>query len=185
MSFIGKALRPLRAGDKKLAILDPAFDELPRLDVRSEAFENGGPMGPPYVDASGDFPPLHWSVVPEGTRSLALVVQDIDVPLPAPLVHAVAFGIAADASGLPARALPRAGSAQVPAPNLSLGRGFAGEAYGPPTPIPGHGPHRYVYQVFALDYVPAFDAAPNEHELLSAIRGHVLACGEVIGTHEA
>lgn len=184
MAFIGKALRPLRAGTKKLAILDPSFADAPRLEIGSVAFSDGGPMGSPFTGSEGVSPPLRWSGVPPGTKSIAIVVQDVDVPLPAPLVHALAYAIAPETFELPAAALPRA-DARESAASVTLGRGVAGEAYAPPTPIPGHGPHRYVFQVFALDFMPAFAAAPDEKQLVEAMRGHVTACGSVTGTHEA
>jgi phosphatidylethanolamine-binding protein (PEBP) family uncharacterized protein len=54
----------------------------------------------------------------------------------------------------------------------------------PPDPPPGHGAHRYVFQVFALDIVPRFEARPGRTELLNKIRGHVIAKGMLIGTYE-
>ena len=80
MAFIGKALRPLRAGTKKLAILEPAFADAPRLDVRSEAFSDGGPMASSFAGSEGVSPPLRWTGVPPSTKSIAIVVQDVDVP---------------------------------------------------------------------------------------------------------
>jgi hypothetical protein len=185
VSFIGKLIRPLRAGDKKLAIEDPAFAGTPGLAVSSDAFADGAPMPAPYVGADGVFPPLRWSGAPANTQSFALIVQDIDVPLPAPLVHAVAYGIAREAESLSAGAIPRAGSDEPVPSNLVIGRGVAGNAYAPPTPIPGHGPHHYVFQVFALDAPLDFVESPGESDLLKAMHGHVLACGAVTGTHEA
>jgi phosphatidylethanolamine-binding protein (PEBP) family uncharacterized protein len=54
----------------------------------------------------------------------------------------------------------------------------------PPDPPVGHGQHRYVFQVFALDTVPRFEARPGRAELLDKIKGHVIAKGLLIGTYE-
>ena len=53
-----------------------------------------------------------------------------------------------------------------------------------PSPPPGHGPHRYAFQVFALDGQPQFRVTPGRGALMRALAGHVLAFGQVIGTYE-
>ena len=57
-------------------------------------------------------------------------------------------------------------------------RGYAG-----PRPIPGHGPHRYRFQVFALDE-PIPDHVTTAKALLKQMAGHVLARGVLTGTYE-
>ena len=56
--------------------------------------------------------------------------------------------------------------------------------YLPPDPPPGRGPHRYAFQVFALDTVPRFESQPGRTQLLDKIKGHVIAKGLLIGTYE-
>ena len=186
MAFLGRFLSSFRAGDRKLAANDPAFASAQRLQVTSDAFADGAPMPPAYTGGKADFPPLKWSGVPPLTRSIALIVEDVDVPLPVPIAHAIAYGIDPSITSLPAQAIPRPGSG-LPAPLiLNLGRGIAGQNYAPPTPIPGHGPHHYVFSVFALDTIPRFESGPpQKSDLVAAMRGHVLALGSLIGTHEA
>ena len=53
-----------------------------------------------------------------------------------------------------------------------------------PSPPPGHGPHRYAFQVFALGVRPVFAYPPGRSKLLSVIRPHLLAQGRLIGTYE-
>jgi phosphatidylethanolamine-binding protein (PEBP) family uncharacterized protein len=55
--------------------------------------------------------------------------------------------------------------------------------YLPPDPPRGHGAHRYVFQVFALDRQPQFDSPPGRTALLDCIRDHVVAKGLLIGTY--
>jgi phosphatidylethanolamine-binding protein (PEBP) family uncharacterized protein len=57
-------------------------------------------------------------------------------------------------------------------------RGYAG-----PRPIPGHGPHRYRFLVFALD-VPVAESVTKAKALLTQMAGHVLARGVLTGTYE-
>jgi hypothetical protein len=54
----------------------------------------------------------------------------------------------------------------------------------PPDPPPGHGPHRYAFQCFALGQKPSFSRAPGRHELLEAILGQSIAAGCLVGTYE-
>ena len=54
----------------------------------------------------------------------------------------------------------------------------------PPDPPPGHGPHRYAFQVFALGPGAAFSATPGRDEVLGALRQRALASGCLIGTYE-
>ena len=122
-------------------------------------------------------PQLSWSGVPPQTRQIVLIIDDVDVPLPRPLLHTVAViepGVrTVDAGELKPGA---AGFRFVPG---SLGhRGYAG-----PRPIPGHGPHRYRFLIFALDE-PVAQSVTTAKTLLKQMAGHVLAHGLLTGTYE-
>jgi Raf kinase inhibitor-like YbhB/YbcL family protein len=174
MRAIGRALRSRRAGERWRVAEDPRFSSVPRtLALGSPAFADGGSL--PDGPAS---PPLSWSGVPERTAMLAIVVEDVDVPLPRPVAHAIAYAIDPQTRGLEGGGL---------APeHLSFGAGaFGTRRYVAPSPLPGHGPHRYVFTVLAIDYIPRFDQPPTRGRLLDAIAGHVLALGEITGTREA
>ena len=90
--FVGSALTRIRAGMQELAIQDPEL-EAPRiseLELRSPTFCDHGLLPARYTaDGSGLSPPLAWSKMPTGTRSVLLVVEDADSPTPKPLVHAI------------------------------------------------------------------------------------------------
>ena len=106
---------------------------------------------------------------------MALIIDDIDVPLPRPLMHTIAV-IEPDVDGVAEGAL-RLGSA---------GMRFIPGAFGPlgyagPRPIRGHGPHHYRFHVFALD-VSIPDHVTTARALLDRIAGHALACGVLTGT---
>jgi Raf kinase inhibitor-like YbhB/YbcL family protein len=173
MRFFGRRIRHWRAGSEFRVAEDVRFSAVPHtLELRSDAFENGGPL--PAAKAS---PPLSWAGVPPQTQRLVLVMEDVDVPLLRPLVHALAYDIAPSTTALEAGALD---GTQVP-----MGYNGAGRCgYVAPSPLPGHGPHRYCFTLLAVDFIPRFDQAPTKGRLLDAIAGHVTALGELIGTAE-
>jgi hypothetical protein len=147
------------------------------LQVSSSAFGHGSSI-PVQFTAEGDdiAPPLTWSPPPPGTKSVAILVEDPDAPNPdAPtrtFVHWIVTGIPAVVTTLDG-GLPD---------GASVGTNDAGERgwTGPNPPI---GRHRYFFRVFALD-IDLDSPGMTKPELLSAIKGHVLAQGELIGTYE-
>jgi phosphatidylethanolamine-binding protein (PEBP) family uncharacterized protein len=184
VTALGRALRGLRSGDARSVSNDPVLRHLPPFDLHSAAFRDGAPMRPPYIDASALQPPLSWGDLPTGTVELALIVEDIDVPLPRPRVHAVAYGIDPAARALEAGAIPRIGHPHEGDPTIRLGKGAGGQRFLPPTPIPGHGPHRYRFQAFALCAPLQFDRPPNRARFVRALRNTAIARAATTGTHE-
>ena len=53
-----------------------------------------------------------------------------------------------------------------------------------PSPVPGHGPHRYAFQLFAADAIPAFQHPPSRGQLIRALRPHLLAAARLIGVYQ-
>jgi len=159
------------------------------LEIRSSAFEPGEYIPSKYSCFGENLsPPLEWSGVPEGTRSLALVLDDPDSQ-PAGFVHWVIYKIPPTAVGLPegvpaGPALPD-GSLQGPNDFAEYGGGvFPGGAeikqVGYDGPCPGD-EHRYVFSLYALDVVPDLDAGVTMAGVLAAIDGHVLARAGLVG----
>jgi hypothetical protein len=150
------------------------------ITVTSSAFTDGGPM--PKSSAGkgvGDntSPPLRWDGLPADTRQVVLIIDDVDVPLPRPLLHTIAV-IEPPLDGVTAGSL-QPGTAGMRFIRADLGhRGYAG-----PRPIPGHGPHHYRFHVFAIDE-PIADGVTSTKALLAAMSGHVLARGVLTGTYE-
>ncbi len=111
------------------------------------------------------------------------MVEDADAPTPSPLVHAIVVDLAAADGGLAEDALSntRNDSGQV-----HLGRNsYLQAGWIPPDPPPGHGVHRYAFQVFALGAGgEPFDATPGRDAVLEAVRERGLASGCLIGTYE-
>jgi len=183
-SWLGHALVNVRAGASKLAIVQPELGaQLPAIDLMSPAFASDARLPPRFTaDGDGISPPLVWGPVPVGTARLALLVEDADAPALQPLVHAVVWGIAPDAGRLAEGAIGPDGAGS------SLGdvgrNSYLGEGWLPPDPPTGHGEHRYVFQLFALD-AGAGDPGetPGRTALVKAMAGHVLAAGLLIGTY--
>jgi Raf kinase inhibitor-like YbhB/YbcL family protein len=176
---IGRSLRQARPGLGALACHDPVFADVPEtIELTSSGFLNGETLPARFTaDGAGVSPPLQWRGAPEGTVSLALIVEDADSPTPEPLVHAIAWGLGPN-GGIAEGAL---GADDGP----MMGRNsYLRMRYLPPDPPPGHGPHRYVFQLFAVDHALEFWGAPGRAEMLRALCGHTLAIGTLTGTTE-
>ena len=132
---------------------------------------------------AGVSPPLVWGNVPEGTARLALLVEDPDAPAPAPLVHAILWGLPGEERRLAEGAIVADGAGG--ADGRDVGRhSFLGEGWLPPDPPTGHGEHRYAFQLFALDAEVADPGeTPRRSALIKAMSGHVLAAGLLIGCY--
>ena len=181
---VGHALRDQRAGLDKIAYNAAGLrGGMGMLDVKSLAFADHAPMPAHYTaDGSGVSPPLQWTGVPEGAASLVLIVEDADAPTPQPLVHAIAVDLPAGDGSLPEGALPSPGHEAEA--DLKAGRNsYLRTGWLPPDPPPGHGTHRYAFQLFALDGQPDFGATPGRESVLEALGAHALASGCLIGTY--
>ena len=118
-------------------------------------------------------PALAWSGTPDGTRSLALVVSDPDAP-GGTFFHWLAWGIDPAANGLDeGEAAPVEGT-----------NDFGSTGYGGPCPPRGHGPHRYVFRLCALDGELELEGGARAAEVDSAIRARWVAGAELVGTYE-
>ena len=125
-------------------------------------------------------PALRWEGLPPETQQVVLIIDDVDVPLPRPLLHTIAV-IDPTVDAVAAGSL-QPGAAGTRFIRADLGhRGCVG--YAGPRPIPGHGPHHYRFHVFAIDE-PISDGVTTAKALLAAMAGHVLARGVLTGTYE-
>jgi Raf kinase inhibitor-like YbhB/YbcL family protein len=158
-------------------------DGTAKITLTSPAFVDHAPIPPRYTaDGEGLSPEIDWNGVPPSATSLALIVEDADSPTPAPLVHAIAVDID------PKRLLLQEGELQETDHGkntaLSLGRNsYLRQAWLPPDPPPGHGIHRYAFQLFALADGEPFKDAPGRHEVIEALRKRAIASGCLIGTY--
>lgn len=182
--LLGRLFRPLRSGDRRMACNDPRLRPTPNtIQLTSPAFADGGSMPPRHAGRrAGDnlSPALAWSHLPPETKELVLVMQDPDAPLPMPVVHMIILGISPDTSGFAEGSMNfSAGS------TLHFGRGAFGRiGYAGPGPVRGHGPHRYVFQIFALNRKLNLTGQPDFKTLLNAMAGATLAQGRLTGIFE-
>jgi Raf kinase inhibitor-like YbhB/YbcL family protein len=183
--ILGHALREQRAGLDKLVFNRLGLRAgMAAIEVSSLAFADHAPIPPRYTaDGEGVSPPLQWSGVPEGADSLLLIVEDADAPTPQPLVHAIAVALPPQPGALAEGALDARDERDAAAPRIGR-NSYLRASWLPPDPPPGHGPHRYAFQVFALAAGAAFSDTPGRDEVFAALRERALASGCLIGTYE-
>jgi hypothetical protein len=141
------------------------------LELSSTAFAQGEPIPVKYsCDGDDISPPLTWGDPPEGTQTLALIMDDPDAP-GGTWDHWVVFNLSAEV-----RELPEAASVTATVGKNSWGR----NDYGGPCP-PG-GTHRYFFKLYALDTDLSLDENANKSQVLAAMEGHILAEVELMGT---
>jgi len=182
-AWLGQMLHHVRAGHARLVVVDPALAAQGEIDLSSPAFANGARLPERFTaDGDGVSPPLVWGDVPDGTHSLALIVEDPDAPALAPLVHAIVWGIPATERRLAEGAIVRDGDGG--ADGRDVGRNsFLSEGWLPPDPPTGHGSHDYVFQLFALSATPELSATPGRAAVVEAMAGKVLAAGILVGIY--
>jgi Raf kinase inhibitor-like YbhB/YbcL family protein len=181
---IGHALIHQRAGMENVVYnLLHRERQTARLELRSPAFAFNARIPPRFTaDGDGISPPLVWDQIPPEADSLALIVEDADAPTPHPLVHAIVVDLKAAAGELPEGAL---NSEHHRGTGLETGRNsFFKHGWLPPDPPPGHGEHRYVFQMFALRAGPLLSQFCGRGEFIDAVMQRAVAVGCVIGTYE-
>jgi Raf kinase inhibitor-like YbhB/YbcL family protein len=151
------------------------------LAITSTAFADGEAIPSRYTCQGEDVSPsLAWTGLPPGTKSLALLLVDPDVPDPAApkrtWVHWVLYNLPATATGL-AEAVTALPDGTLPGRNDWGRTGYGG-------PCPPIGRHRYFHKLYALDVVLPDLGEPTQAELERAMEGHVLAKAELVGTYE-
>jgi Raf kinase inhibitor-like YbhB/YbcL family protein len=146
---------------------------MPGFALTSSSFVEGGPIP---VDQSCDgqdrSPALHWAGAPEGTRYLALVVDDPDAQ---GFVHWVAYDIPGGATGDLAAGVDPAG------PPPQGVNDFGGTGYG--GPCPPSGTHRYQFTLYALSAPLGLTGAPSAADVRMAVKGALLGQTTLTGTY--
>jgi Raf kinase inhibitor-like YbhB/YbcL family protein len=161
---------------------DPAKNDTP-LRVSSQSFTDGGtiPMDNVFTGCGGKntAPQLSWSGAPEGTKSYVITCFDPDAPTGSGFWHWLAFNIPANVTSLNAGD----GNSDSPAGGTGGYTDFGMTSYGGPCPPKGHGDHRYIFTVYALDVdkMAHASAKTTGAPLIFQMRGHVLAQGSITG----
>ena len=154
-----------------------------KLTVRSTAFDGGARIPKQQTGEGPDTSPaLSWSEAPAGTAELALIMDDPDAPQKEPWVHWVLYKVPKGTTALP-EALAKTETLKDPAGALQGKNSFGRIGYNGPMPPPGHGTHHYHFKVYALDQALVLAPGATKAQLLDAMRGHILAEGELIGTY--
>ena len=184
---LGHALRDVRAGLDLIAFNRSELRAgMAQIKVTSLAFADHAPIPERYTaDGEGRSPPLSWSGVPANAQSLVLIVEDADAPMPQPLVHAIAVDLPPQDGSLAEGAINDGDDDEGDPDAVHEGRNsFLMAGWLPPDPPPGHGVHRYAFQLFALGPGERFEGKPGRDELMEAVRQRGLSSGCLIGTYE-
>lgn len=151
------------------------------LSITSPVFDNGGEIPSRYTcDGEQVSIPLSFGGVPEGTQSLALIVDDPDVPKQVKpdgmFVHWVLFNIPPMATGI-----PEGGSVGITAKN-GAGQNF----YAGPCPPKQYEPseHRYFFKLYALDTLLQLTENTTKEDLLTAMQGHIIEEAQLLGRYQ-
>ena len=177
-AWLGKVLQNARAGHGELAVARLGSESLLGRDgftLRSAAFEDGEALDPSFTADEEDAvaPPLEWTAPPAGTQELVLIVEDPDAPAPQPFCHWLVWGLAPQRGKLlEGEVPPRVGK-----------NAFGNSEWLLPDPPTGHGPHDYVFQLFALDSAVALMPGATRGDLIEAMQGHVIAVALLTATY--
>jgi phosphatidylethanolamine-binding protein (PEBP) family uncharacterized protein len=158
-------MHAVRAGVDKVLFHQRKAAKVPAtLDLQS-TFPPDGPLPTSCTsDGAGHSPALMWTGVPKGTSALVLLVEDADSPTPHPIVHALV--------------------SDLPITNGEIDEGALGRAYRPPDPPPGHGPHRYFFQLYSLRERTGSQLKDRADLAKELKEGNCSGRGYLMGTYE-
>jgi len=147
--------------------------------LSSNDITDGGVLPDAQVQAKGNASPhLAWSGAPEGTKSYAVTCYDPDAPTGSGFWHWTVANIPADVTELPA-------GGPVPAGAVEGRTDFGEPGYGGAAPPPGHGPHRYIFTVFAVDTEKLDVTQDNSGAVFGFnLHFHTLAKASITATYE-
>lgn len=151
------------------------------LEISSPAFAHDGPVPRAHTCDGADLsPPLTFANVPNGTKSLALIMDDPDAP-GGTFVHWVLYGLPPDVGTLPS-GFPKEPDVKDPVTARQGTNGFRKVGYGGPCPPPGPA-HRYFFKLYALSDDPDVPAKATKEVLLKAIENKIVAEALLVGTY--
>lgn len=149
------------------------------MKIESSAFTEGQPIPQKYTCQGADVSPaLTWSGVPPSSKSFALITDDPDAPV-STWVHWIFYNLPAQTHALP-DAVPKTEQALG---GLQGKNDFKKIGYNGPCPPPGN-PHRYFFKLYALDNSLNLKAGATKQDVEQAIKGHVLANAELMGSYQ-
>ncbi len=146
----------------------------PPMTLTSPSFQNGGAIPKAFTcDGGNRSPALAWSGVPAGAKSLVLICDDPDAPA-GDWVHWILYALDPRSKGLGENE-----ALEGPTPGKNS---WGKSAWGGPCPPPGK-PHRYYFRLYALDASLRLKPGADKAAVEAAMKGHVLAQAELMGTY--
>jgi len=150
-----------------------------KFQITSSAFKDGEMIPSKYTcDGENISPPLNWSEIPEGTKSLALINDDPDAPV-GDWVHWIVYNIPPETKEFKEAA---SNKNLLPKGTLEGLNDWNRKGYG--GPCPPSGVHRYFFKLYALDVVLSLKEGATKRQLLDAMKGHILAEAQLIGKYQ-
>ena len=149
------------------------------INLTSSAFSSEGTIPQKFTCDGGDLSPaLAWTGAPNSTQSFALIADDPDAPV-GTWVHWVLYDLPGNTKGLEEGVEKQEQLSN----GARQGRNdFRKIGYGGPCPPPGR-PHRYYFKLYAVDKKLDLKAGATKAEVESAMKGHVVAQGELMGRY--
>ena len=171
-----------------------AGDEPKEADVDLEALEEGVPASIVVTSSFADgeaipgehscygldrSPPVSWTGVPEGTKSIAVVSVEPDAPDAKNWIHWLLYGIPPATTEVP-EGIPSTGADRVGGKHGK--NDFRRLGWGGPCPPRGTD-HFYFLKVYALDTEIDLEEGATKGEVVSAMTGHLIGVGQLMGTY--
>jgi len=150
------------------------------ISLTSKSFTDGSTIPVKYTCRGENVsPPLIWEGVPSVSKSLVLIMDDPDAPVK-DFTHWVVFNLPPDSLELP-EGIP--GDERLSNGALQGNNGAMQIGYFGPCPPPG-GPHHYNFVMYALDTILDLDAGASKQQVLSAMEGHIIGRGQLVGIYQ-
>jgi Raf kinase inhibitor-like YbhB/YbcL family protein len=144
-----------------------------KMKITSAAFQENGNIPAKFTCDGADVnPALHVEATPVGAKSLVLIVDDPDAPSGL-FTHWIVWNIDPKTTEIGESATLQGG--------VQGTNDFGKSGYG--GPCPPSGTHRYYFKIFALDRMLDLKPTAKRAELDAAMRGHVIAQGELMGRY--
>ncbi|UYY81550.1 YbhB/YbcL family Raf kinase inhibitor-like protein [Arthrobacter sp. YA7-1] len=171
-----------------------SYADLPRVpsfNLTSGSLRDGEALGSAQTSkrfgvtgGKDESPQLSWSEAPEGTKGYVVTVFDPDAPRAGGYWHWAVINIPVSTDSLPAGAGVEGGS-HLPSGALQLKNDAGFHGYLGAAPPPGHGPHRYIVAVHAVDVEElALDAGASTEALVRTLAAHTLGRAVITGHFE-
>jgi Raf kinase inhibitor-like YbhB/YbcL family protein len=159
--------------------VEPDVQGKPTMQLTSPAFREGGTIPKVHTCDGTDLSPrLEWKGAPDGAKCFALICDDPDAPR-GTWVHWVLYNLPSSTHALPEGVSAEKG---LPAGARKGVNDFGKTAYGGPCPPKGK-PHRYIFKLYALDSALDLKEGATKQQLVEAMKGHILADGQLMGTY--